>query len=191
MRFAVCCLLFFAAQSDAAHAACPTGADAAAGIRVTYEGFYSVYTRNAEGRVIETEYSEGGPFEYTSENGLIETAYRALGETDKTYDYDFDTSNLAPPEPWSAYSGVQTLTESTGESFPVPYSLHTRGVRPIRIGDCAYNAIGVQTYYYNDDGRTMYAFDYILELGLPVSVGYGEASGFEKFQMLGIEAEKQ
>ena len=136
MRVFFCCPLSFAAQSQAVHAVCPLGADAAAGIWVTYQGFHSVYTRNSDGRVIETEYSEDGPFEYASENGSIETAYRALGKTDKTYDYDFDTSNLAPPKPWSAYSGVQTLSESTGESFSVPYSLHTRGVRPIGIGDC-------------------------------------------------------
>ena len=37
----------------------------------------------------------------------------------------------------------------------------------------------------------MHAFDYILELDLPISVGYGDASGFDKFQMLGIEAEVQ
>lgn len=179
------------AASQPAFAACPTAEDAATGIRVDYTDFHSIYTRDATGRVTEIEYADDGPYVYISDNGLIETAYNDPNTTGDTFTYDFDPSTFVPPKPWSGLSGIQTVTEGNGEVSTVPFSVHSRGVRNVQIGGCDYTAIGVQAYYYNDDGRTMVAFDFIQELNLPITVGYGDDFGFDKFQPTGITAVEQ
>ena len=73
----------------------------------------------------------------------------------------------------------------------VPFSVHSRGVHNIQIGTCDYTTVGVQAYYHNDDGRTMVAYEFIRELNLPITIGYGDASGFDKFQPTRITAAAQ
>ena len=162
-------------------AACPTDEDTARGIEITYaDGSRSVITRNAAGEVREAEYFDGDtPYIYISANGLIETGYRDpdSGASDK-FSYTFDTDDLLPLQPWFGRAGEQIVTDADGvEVDRVGYSFQTRAEITAIIGDCSYRAIPLETYYRTPGDPSMVEFLYLLDLGIPVNVGYAYLAG--------------
>ncbi len=156
--------------------ACPTADDALTGFRVEYaDGSYSIIRRDASGAVFETEYSGDAVYEYEASGGLLETGYREVGsDSVDRFKYTFDTSSLVPPRPWTGMAGEQITIDQTGEEIErLPFSVHTRGTGRYRIGDCEYDAIGVQTYYTNPDEKSLVEFIYLFGLDVPVLVGFG------------------
>ncbi len=140
-------------------------------------------TRDAEGVVRETEYSDGETYVFTSENGLLETAYEEPGtENHDRFDYTFDTSNLIPPKTWSGQTGQQIRLDKDGvEQERLGFFYRTRGLGEIAIGDCIYETVAVQTYYDNPDGRSLVEFVYLLDLGIPLAIGFGGPGYFDPY----------
>ncbi len=135
---------------------------------------YSVITRDGLGVVRETEHSGDDLYVYISANGLLETAYEEPGnDVQDFFDYTFDTADIAPPRPWTGQSGVQITRDKNGaEVDRLDFSYRTRGLTTLTIGDCSFEAIAVQTYYDNPEGKSMVEFAYLMELGVPIITGF-------------------
>lgn len=162
-------------------AACPTADDAEVGIEITYpDGVRSIITREASGAVRETEYWDGETaYVYFSANGLIETGYLdPETNTTDSISYTFDTSDLLPVRPWLTRSGEQIVTNADGVAIDrVPFTLRTRNETIATIGDCTFRAIPLETYYYSPGEPSMVEYIYLLDLGIPVSVGHAYLVG--------------
>ncbi|MCG6882435.1 MAG: hypothetical protein LJE62_01630 [Silicimonas sp.] len=166
--------------------------DALTGIRVGYgDGSYSIVTRDPSGAVRETEYSGDDVVDYVAEGGLLETAYRDRADGAwEFFEYSFDTTSLVPPTPWSSASGEQVSRDEAGnETHRVPFSIHMRGRTSYRIGDCVYDGIGVQTYYRNPEETSLVEFVYLIDLGLPLVVGFGGPGYFDGRRPVSISKE--
>lgn len=174
--------------ASVANAACPVSSDAKTGIKIEYADSYSIHTRDADGSVTETEYSGDEINQYIAGNGLLETAFVvAADDVADQFSYTFDTSALVPPKPWSGNRGEQITYDGQGEEVDrVEYSYHTRGFKPYRIGPCTYSSIAFQTYQHFPDGKSMVEFVYLLDLGIPVPVGFGGDGYFDSFRPLQI-----
>ncbi len=172
--------------------ACPTADDALTGLRVEYaDESYSIIRRNASGAVLETEYSGDAVYEYEASGGLLETGYREVGaDTADRFEYTFDTSSLVPPRPWIGMAGEQITIDKTGTEIErLPFEVHTRGTQRYRIGDCEYEAIGVQTYYTSPDEKSLVEFIYLFDLNVPVVVGFGGPGYYDARKPVSIAKE--
>lgn len=173
----------------ASAAACPVYDDLASGVRLDYaDGSYSNIFRDPDGALREVEYDGDDIYTYYSDNGLLETGYEESGrEGQDRFEYTFDTSSLLPVKPWSGLQGEQVTTYADGgETERVGFSYHTRGKQPFAVGGCSYSSIAVQTHYDFEDGRTMVEFAYLMELGVPIAVGYWSDGGYDRYQPISI-----
>lgn len=171
--------------------ACPSSGDLGKGIRVDYgDESYSIITRDAAGTLREVEYSGDEVYVYVTENGLLETGYEEPGaDTADRFEYTFDTSAIVPPEPWSGQRGEQITRDKDGaEVERLGFSYYTRGRTDFSIGECRYAAMGVQTYYDNPDERSLVEFVCLLDLGVPLVLGYGGPGYFEPHTPTAISA---
>ena len=171
--------------------ACPTVDDVKTGVRITFgDGTYSIISRDSAGAVTETQHtSDGEVFVFESANGLLETVY-IEGDTQDTFAYDFDTSDLLPLTPWTRVGGQQTLTDKTGEVVERgEFSYHTLGESTYRIGACSYPAVSVQTHYQFDDGATMVELTFLTDLQIPINTAYRAGGVVDIYRAVSIVAE--
>lgn len=156
--------------------ACPSAGDTRAGVEVTYaDGTRSIITRDATGAVREAEYLDGDtPYIYIAGNGVLETGYLdPHSDTSDTFSYTFDTDDLLPVRAWSGRAGEQITTDADGtEINRIPFTFRTRGETEATIGDCAYRAIPLETYYYEPGEPSMVEYIYLLDLDIPVITGH-------------------
>ncbi len=177
---------------SAAGAQCPTSADLAGGVRVQYRDGYSIITRDDQGVVTEEEHSGEDVYQYVTENGVLETGYieTAAGISDR-FSYTFDTSKLLPLDEWSGQAGEQiTLNEAGVEVERVAFSYHTRGQLKYSIGACTFDSIAFQTFQRYPDGTSMVEFQFLLDLGVPVVVGFGGDGVFDSYPPQSISVEE-
>lgn len=160
---------------------CPTAADVATGVVVEYaDGMSSVITRDASGAVREEETSGGAqPYIYIAANGLLETGFiDAETGTEDKFSYSFSTDDILPLQPWSGEEGEQVTTDTAGEEINrIPFAWRTRGLTTWTLGGCSYDAIPVETYYYEPGDPSMVEFVYLTELRIPIAVGYAYLGG--------------
>lgn len=171
--------------------ACPTADDLTTGIRVEYgEDGYSIVTRDPSGVIRETEYAGEDVYVYITANGLLETAYEEpAANTFDTFEYTFDTTGLFPLKPWSGQRGEQIARDRDGNEFDrLGYSYHTRGQGQYTIGECQFTSIPFQTYYDNPDEQSVVEFVYLMELGIPLAIGYGGPGYFDAHRPTDISA---
>lgn len=160
---------------------CPTGADMARGVEVTYEdGTRSVITRDASGVVHEAEYWDGDtPYIYIAANGVLETGYidPDTGAAD-SFTYTFPTDDLLPLKPWTGRQGEQITTDTSGNQINrIPFHFRTRDLASFSIGDCTFDAMPIETYYQEPGDPSMVEFIYLIDLGIPINVGYSYLTG--------------
>lgn len=160
---------------------CPTPDDALTGIEIQYpDGRRSIITRDTTGTVREEEDSGGdAPYVYITENGVIETGYidAETGARDR-FTYSFATDDLIPLTAWSGDRGEQITTDDSGaEINRIPFAWRTRGATSIRIGDCLFASIPLETYYYEPGDPSMVEYAYLTDLGIPIAVGYAFFGG--------------
>lgn len=124
---------------------------------------------------------------YLSDNGLIETGYTETGQAhETTFTYSFATDDLAPPVPWMSREGEQVTTENGDDIDRATFSLHTRGERDYRIGDCTFRSIAFQTFARYEDGDSMVEFVYLLDLGIPIPISYATDGVVEVYRPVSI-----
>ena len=174
----------------AAKANCPVAGDLSGGIRLDYADGYSIVTRDESGAVIEEEHLGDDVFVYKTDNGLIETEYvDVAGESTDHYSYTFDTFDIEPPKPWSGRHGEQITRNESGEEVErVPFSYHTRAMQNFKIGPCDFEAIAYQTYLKFPDGTSMVELMYLVELGIPIVVGFKNDGYFDPYRPTAISA---
>ncbi len=170
-------VLLFTFGAIPALANCPGPDDVAVGVRVDLEeGDYSILTRDADGVVRDEEYlvDLDDPVTYVSENGVLETAYLSPYEEESAfYSYSFATDGILPLKEWAGQNGQQTERDTKGDVVgTIDFAWRTRGLESFSIGDCTYDAIPLETYYSDEDGTSMTEFRYLVDLGIPVVVGF-------------------
>lgn len=156
---------------------CPNVSDLRTGVVLEYgNGDYSIVTRDGEGVVREVEHIEdlGESSTYVMANGVLETAYIApFEEESEYYRYDFPIADIEPLQEWSGGSGRRkTLDPNDNVVEEITFAWQTRGVEKYVIGECAFDAIPLETVYTDDIGTTMSAYRYLIDLKIPVVIGF-------------------
>ncbi|MEM9972314.1 MAG: hypothetical protein AAF762_14635, partial [Pseudomonadota bacterium] len=102
------------------------------------------------------------------------TAYLSPSEEESAfYTYSFPTDDILPLQEWAGQSGTQIERDVEGVVVgTVDFSWRTRGREPFQIGDCTYDAIPLETVYSSEDGTSLTEFRFLVDLGIPVVVGY-------------------
>ncbi len=173
MQALAACLAAFASPVWA----CPGPDDLAVGIRIDLAGEdFSIITKGPDGVIREVEYlvDLGEPVTYVTENGVLETAYLSPSEEESAfYSYDFPTDEILPLKEWAGQAGKQIERDATGKIVgTLGFSWRTRGMEAYTIGECTYDAIPLETLYDDEMGTSMTEFRYLVELGIPVVVGF-------------------
>lgn len=128
----------------------------------------------------EEESDTSEPFVYIAANGVLETGYidAETGAADK-FTYSFPTDDILPLSAWSGQRGEQITTDADGaEINRIPFAWRTRGPTTFTLGDCAFEAIPLETYYYEPGDPSMVEFIYLTELRIPIAIGYAYLGGF-------------
>ena len=156
--------------------ACPTKDDLGKGIKMAFDGAPgSVFTRDADGALVESEKDGDTTYHYVSANGVLETGYfeTTVGEEgrkfNETYTYSFDAAAIFPLEAGKAASGEQTATgPDLEEPAVVAFRYVVNPEETVEVGDCSYRIVPVDTFYYNDDGIFVVVLGHMPELGVTV-----------------------
>ena len=127
---------------------------------------------------------------YVTENGVIETAYLSPSEEESAfYSYSFPTDDILPLAEWSGQEGEQIESDIAGEVVATyGFSWRTRALETFAIGDCVYDAIPLETIYIDEYGSTLTEFRYLVDLGVPVVMGYYADGAAELFPPVSISA---
>lgn len=151
------------------------------GVEVEYsEGSTSVITRDAYGEVREKESLGGTQIHvYIAANGVLETGYiDTEAGTEDRFTYNFSTEDILPLEPWSGQSGEQVTMNADGEEINrIPFAWRTRGPTTFTLGECSYASIPLETYYYEPGDPSMVEFAYLIDLQIPIAIGYAYLAG--------------
>ena len=151
------------------------------GVEIEYaDGHNSVITREPSGAVREEESSDGArPYIYIAANGVLETAYiDAETGAEDSFTYSFSTDDILPLQPWSGQRGEQVTTDANGEEINrIPFEWRTRGPAVFALGDCTYDTIPLETYYFEPGDPSVVEFAYLTELRIPIAIGYAYLGG--------------
>ncbi len=159
-----------------ASAQCPTGADLAGGITITYNtGEVEKFTSGPNGQVFIEGFSQDGDTSFgwvsTTIEGAFESSYRerAAGYwhpvTDYRLEYDFDISAAAPLRAGAVGGGAQTMVDANGSEIAI-YSYSVHAADDLLIDNCTYAALDVyQTYWLPDKTLGLNQLKFMPELG--------------------------
>lgn len=137
-------------------------------------------TRAPDGTVRDEETVNDTPeYVYIAGNGVFETGFIDLSTGERnSFTYTFPTDDLLPLKPWSGREGEQVTLDGDGtETNRIPFSYRTRGETVEELGGCTFTIIPLETYYFEPGDPSMVEFRYVVELGVPVNVGYAYLNG--------------
>ena len=160
--------------------ACPVAADLERGIEVVFgdgspDSFAMVYSRRADGAILEAEAVEGGEV-FAMRDGLMANEYHeegiggAVKPEYSTYDFDL----TFPLQPWTSFSGLQTDTDRDGKTTTHPVKINILGEAELTIGPCSYAVIETETFTFYQGYTNHLRQDYIPSLGIGLLRGFAE-----------------
>ncbi len=181
--------------APAALAACPTPDDLAGGIRLAYDDdTSSVFTRNADGDIVEDAFDETGAlfYRFVFHRGLFETQYVEFDESGRSrvftsyFSYDFSFDDLFPLQEGQIVEGIQTDRTKGYGTETAGYKLSLGPMKSWTLGECAYDTIPVAVEYDFSEGLELNELLYIPELEIAIAIGVRDSEGSDVFRPISL-----
>ncbi len=198
MRLALAALLAGAGQAQSSDASCVSAADAAAGIRIDYEGGAAgEYRRRSDGLIELIEVgaaADGGNLRFLSRFGLYDLEAGAIvagaASADRSVSYDYGGQVLPEPQagadPWvgevtAVFPGGAVTAETAAYVFGEPGELE--------LGACRYEFVPVRATFVRAEGWEGQGFLYFPALGIAALVHRsGDSQTIADFKLAGFSA---
>lgn len=113
--------------------------------------------------------------------------FDALGEDDGTREDALFSAPPPLPEPGQRIDGVVAQVTLNGAQFERRHDLVAGEPADLMVGDCAFGGFPINLTVDDIDGPRRLALFYLVPLGVAVFVGYEDAYGAERYDLLAIE----